>query len=91
MDLENKERDRGHQLEMDARSAIQQLSGEKRLLLLQLAAEPQKKNKIMADAIMEQIEDVGKQIAKHSLELESMESTPKKSNRTPESASSTNN
>jgi hypothetical protein len=76
---------------MDARSAIRQLSGEKRSLLLQFAAETQKKNKFMADAIMEQIADVGKQIEKHSLELESMKSTPKKSNRTPESTSSTNN
>jgi hypothetical protein len=87
LDLEDKERDRAHQLKMDARSVIRQLSGEKCLLLLQHAAETQKKNKFMADAITEQIEDIDKQLEKHSSELESMESTPKKNNRTPESAS----
>jgi hypothetical protein len=85
--LEDKERDRAHQVKMDIHSAMRQLSGEKCSLLLQHAAETQKQNKVMADAIMEQIEDIGKQIEKHSSKLESMESTPKKKNCTPKSAS----
>jgi hypothetical protein len=45
----------------------------------------QKRNKFMADSIMEQINDIQMDIEKHEVLLESMTETPKKTNRTPES------
>ena len=66
---------------------IQQLAGEKRSLLIQHAAEAQKRNKVMANAIMEQINDIENEIDITNEKLLPLQNTPKKNNRTPESAS----
>ena len=60
--------------------------GKKRSLLIQYAAESQKKNKTLADAIQEQIADIEAKMKDNSVMLASVESTPKKNNKTPESA-----
>ena len=67
------------------RNTVQRLGGEKRSLLIQYAAETQKKNKVMADAIMEQIVSIEKEIDESKNKILLLESTPKKNNKTPES------
>ena len=83
MQADENEKERIHRDQVEMRNRIQQLSGEKRTLLLQYAAETQKKNKFMVDAIMEQIHDLEKVIKNKTKELSSSENTPKKNNQTP--------
>ena len=79
-------KERRHQVQTELRSSLRQLAGEKRTLVIQYAAENQKKNKLVANAIMDQIEDIDAEMKKNSDELAALEATPKKSNRTPDSA-----
>ena len=86
IEADEKEKERVHQVQSEIRSILRQLAGEKRSLLIQHVAETQKKNKVMADAIMEQIEEIQMDIDRNNRELVSLDNTPKKRNRTPESA-----
>ena len=59
----------------------------KEVASIQHAAETQKQNKVMALAIMEQIDDIQMEIDRNNEKLLTLlESTPKKSNTAPESA-----
>ena len=86
IDAQQKEKERVHQVQTEIQDNLRHLAGKKRLLMIQYAAEMQKKNKVMADAIMEQIEEIKNDIERNNCNLSSMENTPKKKNRTPESA-----
>ena len=86
MQAEQKEKDRTHQEKVEMRNTVRQWGGEKRSLLIQYAAESQKKNKAMADAIMEQINHIQMEIDENNNKILLLESTPKKNNKTPESA-----
>ena len=86
MQAKEKEKERVHQERGELRSALRDLKGEKRSLLIQHAAETQKRNKVMADVIMEQVSDIQMDIEWNSNKLASLADTPKKSNSTPDSA-----
>ena len=75
-----------HQERGELRSALRNLKGEKRSLLIQHAAETQNRNKVMADAIMEQVSDIQMDIEKNTNKLALLADTPKKSNSTPDSS-----
>ena len=81
-----KEKERVHQMKMELRSTLRQLGGEKRSLTIQYAAESQKKNKVVADVIKQQILEIEEDIKQNSEALEALESTPKKHNWMLESA-----
>jgi hypothetical protein len=85
METQDREKERVRKDKSEIRGAIRELSREKRSLSLQYHSEMQKRNKFMADSIMEQINDIQMDIEKHEVLLESMTETPKKTNRTPES------
>ena len=86
MQAEEKAKERQHQLMMEMRSTLRHLAGEKRSLSIQYASESQKKNKVMADVIQDQIAEIEADMKRTSESLLALESTPKKHNRTPESA-----
>jgi hypothetical protein len=86
METEDREKERVRKDKSEIRGAIRELSREKRSLSLQYHSEMQKRNKFMADSIMEQLNDIQMDIEKNEALLESMTATPKKANRTPESA-----
>ena len=86
MQAEEKVKERQHQVMMEMRSTLQRLAGEKRSLSIQYASESQKKNKVMADVIQKQIAEIEADMKRTSKSLLALESTPKKKNRTPESA-----
>jgi hypothetical protein len=85
METQDREKERLRKEKSEIRGAIRELSREKRSLSLQYCSEMQKRNKFMADSIMEQMNDIQMDIEKHEVLLESMTETPKKTNRTPES------
>jgi hypothetical protein len=84
MQVKEKQKERVHQERLELRSEIRELKGEKRSLLIQHATESQKKNRVLADAIMEQVSDIQMDIEKNSNKLASLADTPKKSNSTPD-------
>jgi len=86
MQAEEKAKEHQHQLMMEMRSTLRHLAGEKRSLSIQYASESQKKNKVMADVIQDQIAEIEADMKRTSESLLALESTPKKHNRTPESA-----
>ena len=86
IEADEKDKERQHQLKMELRSTLRELGGEKRSLSIQYATESQKKNKVVADVIKEQIDEIEKDIKCNLEALEALEQTPKKTNRTPESA-----
>ena len=86
MQAEEKAKERQHQLMMEMRSTLRHLAGEKRSLSIQYASESQKKNKVMADVIQDQIAEIEADMKRTSESLLALETTPRKQNRTPESA-----
>ena len=85
IDAQQKEKERVHQFQTEIRNTLRHLAGEKRSLMKQYAAETQKRNKVMVDAIMEQIKEIKNDIEMNNCELASLDTTPKKKNLTPES------
>ena len=86
MKAKQQQREHTHQVKAELRSSICQLLGEKRQLSIHYACEMQKKNKVMADAIMDQMKQIEMEVKENSDKLVSMEDTPKKNNKTPDSS-----
>ena len=63
-------------MKMELRSTLRQLGGEKRSLTIQYATESQKKNKVVADVIKQQILEIEEDIKQNSEAPEALESTP---------------
>ncbi len=84
MQAKEKQKERVHQEMAELRSEIRKLKGEKRSLIIQHAAESQKKNSVLADAIMEQVSDIQMDIEQNSNKLASLADTPRKRNSTPD-------
>ena len=80
---EEKEKEQNHQDQVEMCNTLWQLAEEKRSLLIQHVAETQKWNKVMVNAIMEQINNIEMEISDNIKKLLTMQNTPKKNNRTP--------
>ena len=88
-ELEENERNRVHKSVHILRENIQKLKSEKRRLAHELVAEvssPTKKNKAMIELLQEQIEEVERDRSQQEQEMNTLLATPRKTNRTPDSA-----
>jgi hypothetical protein len=80
-DRREKEKERIHNIQAQLLNNLQKLKGEKRSLLIQYAEEVEKGKQAVADAIMDQVDDIRMDIDNTTKKIEELEHTPKKRNR----------